>query len=92
MTARAVGQHTVFAVEPIEDVDKQFVDDIHDLIIVLVDGHLKIKPGKLTKVAVCEGVLCPVCKLTTYCMCFDDSLPNFLWSQSAALALLMMLF
>ncbi len=47
------------AVEPVKDVDKELVNDVHDLIIVLVDGHLKIQPSELTQVAVSEGVLCP---------------------------------
>ena len=47
------------AVEAFKDVNKQLVDDIHDLIIVFIDGHLKIKPSELAQVAVGERILRP---------------------------------
>ncbi len=55
--------HTVLAVETVEDVDKELVDDIHDFIIVLVDGHLKIQSSELTQMPVSEGVFCPAATL-----------------------------
>ena len=53
---------TVFAIEAIKYVDKQFVDDIHDLVVMFIDGHLKIQPHELTQMPVGEGVLCPASK------------------------------
>ena len=52
-------QLTIFGIETIEDVDKQLVNDVHDLIIVLIDGHFEIQASELTQVTVREGVLCP---------------------------------
>lgn len=52
-------QLTIFGVETIEDVDKQLVNDVHDLIIVLIDSHLKVQASEFTQVTVGEGVLCP---------------------------------
>ena len=38
---------------------QQLVNDVHDLIIVLIDGHLEIQASELAQVTVGEGVLCP---------------------------------
>lgn len=48
---------TVFGVEAIEDVDKELVYDVHDFVVVLIDGHFKVQPSKLTEMPVSEGVL-----------------------------------
>lgn len=50
---------TVFGVESIEDVDKELVNDVHDLAVVLIDGHLKVQPSELAQMPVSEGVLSP---------------------------------
>ena len=63
--SRQEGQtHTVLAVETVEDVDKELVNDVHDFIVVLVDGHLKIQSSELTQMPVSEGVFCPAARLT----------------------------
>ncbi len=54
---------TVLAVETVEDVDKELVNDIHDFIVVLIDGHLKIQSSELTQMPVSEGVFCPAARL-----------------------------
>ena len=51
--------HTIFSIEAVEDVDKKLVNNVHDFIVVLIDGHLKVKPGELAQVAVGVRVLCP---------------------------------
>ena len=58
-TKRDIYRLTVFAVQPIEYVDKELVNDIHDFAVVLIDGHLKIQPHKLAQMPVSQGVLCP---------------------------------
>lgn len=50
---------TIFGIEAVEDVDEEPVNDIHDLAVVLVDGHLEIQASELAQMAVSEGVLCP---------------------------------
>lgn len=49
---------TVFAIQPVKDVHKQLVNDIHDLAVVLIDGHLKIQPHELTEMPVGERIFC----------------------------------
>ncbi|KAA6417000.1 MAG: hypothetical protein FRX49_07547 [Trebouxia sp. A1-2] len=44
--------HTVLAVETIENVHKELVNDIHDFIVVLIDGHLKIQSSELTQMPI----------------------------------------
>ena len=50
---------TVFGVKAVEDVDKELVNDVHDLAVVLIDGHLKVQPSELTEMPVSEGVFSP---------------------------------
>ena len=54
---------TVFAIETVEDVDKELVNNVHDFIVVLVDGHLKIQSSELTQMPVSEGIFCPAARL-----------------------------
>lgn len=45
--------------ETLEYVEEQFVDDIHHLLIVLVDSHLEIQASKLAEMPVRVGILRP---------------------------------
>ena len=58
------GRRTTSLLEAVEHVDKEVVHHIQDLIVVLVDGHLKVQPCELAQMPVREGLLCPAqCKL-----------------------------
>ena len=58
-TVKRAKSLTVFGVEAGEDVDKELVNDVHDLTVVLVDGHLKVQSSELAEMPVSEGVLSP---------------------------------
>lgn len=45
---------TVFAIEAVKDVHKQLVNDVHDLVVVLIDRHLKIQAHELAQMSVSE--------------------------------------
>ena len=45
--------------QPIENVDKQMVQHVQNLIVMLIDGHLEVQPRELAQVPVCERLLCP---------------------------------
>lgn len=48
---------SVLLLETLEDVDKELVKDIKNLVVVLLKGHLQIESHELGHVAVSEGVL-----------------------------------
>ena len=50
---------TAAAVDAVEHVDEEAVDDVHDLGVVRVDRHLRVQPRELAQVAVREGLLRP---------------------------------
>jgi hypothetical protein len=45
-------------IQLIKDVYEQVTEDIKHFIVVLPNGHLKVKPSKLTQVPVSVAVLC----------------------------------
>ena len=55
----AIWGRTAALVEAIEHVNEEVVHDVQDLVVVLVDGHLKVQAGELAQVPVREGLLRP---------------------------------
>ncbi len=56
---REAGRRTASFLEAVEHVDKEVVHHVQHLVVVLVDGHLKVQPCELTQMPVCEGLLRP---------------------------------
>ena len=48
----------ILGLKSFEDVDKEVPNDLQDLMVVVVEGHLKIKTYKLCQVTVGVGILC----------------------------------
>ena len=45
---------TVFAIEAIEDVDKELVNEVHHFAVMLINGHLKIQASEFTQMSMCK--------------------------------------
>ena len=50
---------TIVCIQALKDVDKEAFDDVQELEVVLVDGHLEIQARELAQVAVGVGVFGP---------------------------------
>ena len=53
--------------ESLEHGDEEFVEDVDDLVVVVVEAHLHVRPNKLCQVPVCVRVFCPE-HWQTWCM------------------------
>ena len=53
---------TVIFLEMLKHVEKDALNYIHDLTVMLLDSHLKVQASELTKVSVCIGVFSPTFK------------------------------
>ena len=54
-----MARRTTSLLEAVEHVDEEVVHHVQHLVVVLVNGHLKVQPCELAQMPMCEGLLCP---------------------------------